>query len=359
MIVRNEEPVLRRCLESVRPFIDSYVICDTGSTDRTMEIARETLQGLEGDVFEDEWVDFASNRTQALKRAYKKASYLLIIDADEILKAEPGFNLPVLDREAYALKVVSGEIVYDKTSLVRADLPWEYRGVLHEYITVPGDDPGVYPFDGLRIYRYPDGARARDPLTYRRDAIVLETALLAEPENERYLFYLAQSYRDAAEPELAIRFYRRRAAKGGWPEEVFYSLYQVAEIRARRGDPFPEVLEDYLAAYAYRPQRAEPLYRIGIAYSRARRFREAYLFLHAALDIPYPTEDRLFVEKPVYDYLLPLECAVAAYYCGADAEALDLYETVLAEPELPLAIRTLAESNRVFSLERSRSSYFR
>lgn len=52
----------------------------------------------------------------------------------------------------------------------------------------------------------------------------------------RYLFYLAQSWRDAGEPDKAIAAYIRRAAMGGWEEEVFYARYQVglsAEQRRR------------------------------------------------------------------------------------------------------------------------------
>jgi glycosyltransferase involved in cell wall biosynthesis len=357
MIVKDEEPVLRRCLESVRPFIDSYVICDTGSTDATIRIARETLQGLEGDVFEDEWVNFAVNRTKALKRAYKKADYLLIIDADEVLVCDPGFKLPPLDLPAYYFRVESGDIVYDKIQLVDASLPWEYKGVLHEYIACEIPLPLMEGrLEGIRTIRSADGARARDPLTYKKDALVLERALLDEPENARYRFYLAQSYRDCGDLNAAIRNYLRRFTLGGnYPEETWYSLYQVAVLKERRGDPFPEVLAAYLEAFNFFSERAEPLYRIGLAYSQKREYRLAYLFLRPALEIPYPAGNRLFVEKPVYDYLLPLETAVAAYYLGEDREALDLYETILSEPELPPAIRALAEENRAFSWDRMKA----
>ena len=355
MIVKNEAPVLARCLESVRPLISCYVICDTGSTDETMEIAREALGELSGDVFARPWVNFAVNRTEALQRAYKRADYVLIIDADEVLKYEPGFRFPPLDRHAYYLRIESGDIVYPQTRLLDNSLPWEYKGVLHEYPYSPeASTEGTLA--GFTIIRYPDGARARDPLTYRKDALVLEKALIEEPENSRYTFYLAQSYRDAGNYERAIFNYRIRVNLGGWEEEIFYSLYQIAELRYRRGDPFPEVLADYLAAYAFRPVRAEPLYRIGLHYSHTREYRLAYFFLHAALEIPYPVEDRLFVEAGIYHYFLALETAVAAYYLGEDAEAIDLYDTILCDPELPPHIRALAERNLAFSLDRSRSS---
>ena len=48
MIVRNEAAIIRRCLESVRPHIDRWVICDTGSTDNTPDIVQEILSGIPG-----------------------------------------------------------------------------------------------------------------------------------------------------------------------------------------------------------------------------------------------------------------------------------------------------------------------
>jgi glycosyltransferase involved in cell wall biosynthesis len=361
MIVKNEELVLRRCLESVRPFISSYLICDTGSTDGTIGIARKTLKGLPGEVLERPWVNFAVNRNEALESAIKRsdADYLLILDADEVLRIEPGFSLPpVLEKSAYYFPVESGGVLYDKIQLVDARLPWEYRGVLHEYIVCPAPPPGYAEerLIGVTCVRYADGARARDPLTYRKDALLLENALLEEPNNLRYLFYLAQSYRDAGDLENAVKFYRRRFVMGGgYAEETWYAGYQVAALRHRNAGigSWPETLQAYLEAFAARPSRAEPLYAAAMHYSRTRQYSLAYLFLRTALEIPYPEKDMLFVEKEVYLYLLPLETAVAAYWTGRDEEALDIYDSLFLEPDLPPETRALAERNRQFSLDRN------
>src|SRR6266446_2172189 len=82
MIVKDEAAVICRCLESVKPIINHWVICDTGSTDRTPDIIRETLSGIPGTLHQVPWVDFGYNRTQALKLAKGKADYHLLLDAD-------------------------------------------------------------------------------------------------------------------------------------------------------------------------------------------------------------------------------------------------------------------------------------
>ena len=91
MIVKNEAKVIARCLASARPFIDAWVIVDTGSSDGTQGLIREALQGVPGELFERPWRNFGANRTEALELARGRADYTLIIDADEVLEASPGF----------------------------------------------------------------------------------------------------------------------------------------------------------------------------------------------------------------------------------------------------------------------------
>jgi tetratricopeptide (TPR) repeat protein len=180
-----------------------------------------------------------------------------------------------------------------------------------------------------------DGARARDPLTYRREALVLERALLEDPDNARYVFYLAQTYRDAGDLDLALRHYRRRAAMTGWTDEAWSALDQAALLEERMGKPWPEVLAAQLAAFEFQPDRAEPLYQIGLDDQGTCEYRAAHLFLARAFGIPFPAGNRLFVEKSVYDYQLPMEYAVACYYVGDHAAAIAVNDQLLASGALP------------------------
>lgn len=353
MIVKNEALVIRRCLDSLAGFIDRWVIVDTGSTDGTQQIIRDHLAHLPGELIERPWVDFAHNRSEALELARGRADYVLVIDADEVLSFAPGFSRPMLDRHAYHFAIRSGGVSYFKIQLVDNSLAWSFQGVLHEFIySADARTEAVLP--GVTTLRFPDGARARDPLTYRRDALTLERALLDEPNNARYVFYLAQSYRDAREPDLAIRWYRKRAELGGWLEEVWYSLYQIAEIRHQRGDPWPEVLDAYLEAHRAKPDRAGPLYKVGMHYQALQHYTLAHIFLAQAMRIPYPAKDVLFIEQAIYRYLLPLEYAISAYYCGDDVAALETNNRLLLDPELPPEVVLRAEANRAFSLDRLR-----
>ncbi|HYF75279.1 MAG TPA: glycosyltransferase family 2 protein, partial [Candidatus Nitrosocosmicus sp.] len=81
MIVKNEEKFLENCLKSVKDFVDEMIVVDTGSADRTVEIAKSH----NARVFYFEWInDFAAARNYALDQA--TGEYVLVMDADEYLE---------------------------------------------------------------------------------------------------------------------------------------------------------------------------------------------------------------------------------------------------------------------------------
>jgi tetratricopeptide (TPR) repeat protein len=350
MIVKNEAHVIRRCLASVRPVIDAWVIADTGSSDGTQAIVQEFMRDMPGELLERPWVDFAHNRNEALEEARALADYVLVIDADEVLEVAPGFTWPADGADSYNVEVLYGDTIYARKQVVRSALRWCYVGVLHEYLTCPQARTEA-ALAGLRTIVTHDGARARDPNTYRRDALLLERALIDAPEDPRTVFYLAQSWRDAGEHELALRYYRRCAGMNGWREEAWHALYQVGQVQSCMGASWPETLTSYLTAWQHTPDRAEPLYRIGMHHQAAREFHLAHLYLGQAAQIARPGADRLFVEHTLYDVHIPLKYAVACYYVGRHAEALAANDRLLAGSALSPELAEQVRRNRQFSVD--------
>lgn len=349
MIVKNEAKVIARSLASTRPFIDSWVIVDTGSSDGTQELVRQALKGVPGELFERPWRDFGTNRTEAFELAKGRADYTLIIDADEVLEASAGFRMPELTLDAYQLRTELGGVRYYRTQLVRSSLAWRYEGVLHEVLACDG------PFtqgklEGLVNRPESDGARSADPQKYVKDAAVFEQALKSEPGNTRYVFYLAQSYRDAGLAEAALVNYARRAKLGGWPEEVWYSMFQVAALLERLGRPEHEVVMAYLDAHQARPERAESLCELARYLRLRKKFALAYVFARQAAETPMPS-DILFVHEATYSWRARDEWSIAAYYMGKHEEAISLTEALLSGRALPESERARVKKNREFSLD--------
>jgi len=351
MIVKNEARVIKRCFDSVRSLLTHWVIVDTGSTDGTQELIRRELAGIPGELHERPWKNFGHNRTEALRLAEGTAEYLLIMDADEELELPPAFVWPELVADQYRLlhrHRASPETAWELGSLVKQSLPWRYEGVLHEVIVCDAPHRAL-SLDGPVVWGHFDSARNADPRAkYAEDARVLEAALVAEPANARYVFYLAQSYRDCGKLEQAVAVYERRVALGGWGEEVYFAQCQVGTLGQRLGWDWSRVLTAYLRAYELRRSRAESLWACAAHYRVTEEWGLAELFARAALAIPRPP-DILFVDDAVYTWRALDELAIATYYVGKRDESRALNERLLNEGHLPASERARVVQNLAFS----------
>ncbi|MGB3729177.1 MAG: glycosyltransferase [Thermodesulfobacteriota bacterium] len=135
MIVRNEEKFLGGCLESIRDVVDEVVIVDTGSDDRTKEIALD----YGARVFDFPWKgDFASARNEALKNC--RGEWILYIDADEKLRSiDKSYVSEILsDNEKVAYTVmfhpILGYTAYREYRIFRNNPRIRFEGVIHESI---------------------------------------------------------------------------------------------------------------------------------------------------------------------------------------------------------------------------------
>ncbi len=231
MIVKNEAHCIEKCLESVKPFIDYWIVCDTGSTDNTGEVIRKYLDGIPGEIHNHEWEDFSTNRNKALELAKDKADYTFIIDADDqlITQGNPFQNLNAL---TYKVKFNHGSIQYYRTQLIHNSINCKYIGVLHEFLETP---PGIEAqiLHDCYIFYGATGARSKNSDKYLHDAETFEKALEKDPNNSRNVFYCAQSYRDANRLIKALTFYTKRSEMGGWHEEVYVALLEAAKLTER------------------------------------------------------------------------------------------------------------------------------
>lgn len=344
MIVKDETHVIKRCLESVKPIIDYWVIVDTGSTDGTQEMIKEFMKDIPGELHERPWVNFGHNRNEALDLARNKGDYILLMDADEKMVYDvPDYKFPPLVKDFYYIETNHDGSKYQRVEVFNTKLDWKWIGVLHEVI-VSGQAKSHETLQGLHIFAKTEGNRSKDPLKYQKDAIVLEKALLDEPGNARTVFYLAQSYRDAGDHEKALLNYQKRVAMGGWDQEVYFSLLQSAHLKHRLEKPENEILKSYEIAYLYRPSRAEPLYFMAKILNERRDFDKAYECAHQGLCIK-ESDDVLFVDKWVYDYGLLMEYALASYWTDRMTEALVATQLMLSNPNLPDNFRAAGEGN--------------
>ena len=347
MIVKNESKVIRRCLATVKPFIDYWVIVDTGSEDDTKEIIKEFMKDIPGELYEKPFVNFEVSRNHALEKAKGKADYVFIIDADEMLTFEEGFEKPIMDKDYYYIMTKFGGTEYARVQLIKNSLNWKWIGVVHETVNCP-EAKTSETLKKINNVVFTDGASHSDPLKYTKHALIFEKELEKDPTHTRNAFYLAQSWRDAGEKEKAIEAYKRRIELGGWPEEVFWSKLQIAHMQKQLDLPPETFLASYYDAYHYRPTRPEPLYYIANYYRLNGNYAEGYLISKVGLSIP-PTKDILFVEKWVEDYGMQLENSICAYWSGKYEKCQSVSKKILEKNNIPQSIRDCVERNLSFT----------
>lgn len=346
MIVKNESKIITRCLESIKPLIDTWVIVDTGSTDGTQKIIKEFMNDIPGELHERPWVDFAHNRNEALELARSQAEYILFMDADDVMRIVPNFKMPLLDKDFYYLNIDYSGTRYARVQIVKTSLDWKWEGVLHEAVMATQAKTAA-TLEGLTTVVTRDGSRAKDPEVYKKDAAILEAALLKEPNHARYQFYLAQSYRDAGDYERSIKNYEKRVALGGWDEEVYWSMLQIGIMQEILEKPPETIVASYNRAYLYRPSRSEAVYRLASYQRRQGNYLAGYEAAAKGLAIPN-SKDLLFVEQWIYDYGLMLEYSICAYWLDRYIEALIASNLILTRPNLPQNFKECVTNNLVW-----------
>jgi tetratricopeptide (TPR) repeat protein len=244
MIVRDEEKNLPACLTSIQGLFDEMVIVDTGSTDRTREIARS----FGARVFDFVWVrDFAAARNAALAQA--TGDYAFWLDADDVLDPSQRDRLKALlnslklaDKAAYVVRCTcesdrdsgGSETVVDHVRLfpVREDIRWTYR--VHEQILPALRKAGIpvrWTDVSVRHTGYSDPTLRRRKLD--RDEAILQEELREHPGDPFVLFNLGSIAVERQDWRAALG-YLTRSLEGSAPTEL---LFREAVIRRNAGDP--------------------------------------------------------------------------------------------------------------------------
>jgi len=320
MIVKNESKIITRMLKSVLPIIDFYCICDTGSTDNTVEVITDFFNEnkITGKITHEPFKDFGYNRTFSLQQCSDiAAEYLLLMDADMILETK-NTNIAEFKKsltlDAYCLFQGTDDFYYKNIRVIKNNPQIAYWGVTHEYVKLPqGSKEGNIEKSVLFINDVGDGGAKLDK--FERDIRLLKQGLEELPNDIRYTFYLANSYRDSGQYENAIETYKNRIELGGWIEEVWHSYYSIGNCYRNMND-MPNAIFYWMKAYEKIPDRIENLYEI-IKYFRETSCNKLANVFYEFADYERKKKtsfDHLFLQKDVYNYKLDYEFTINGYY---------------------------------------------
>jgi tetratricopeptide (TPR) repeat protein len=320
LTAHNDAATVAEAVASVKPFIDRYVVVDTGSKDGTKEELAKALEGLEGQIVDGTFKDFSTTANQGLELLGDGSFALLMSGHEKLVGGEAlrAFLTEHLDGKgagAYQLRVsLSGKLL-DETRLARGGSGYKWTGSAHPLLAREKGPVPTQRVPGVHVETLP-----RDPKA-ERSRLQLERRLLdddlkATPNDARTAFFLAHTLERLGDTKKAYAAYEKRAKMGGWQEEVFESLLGLGRTAQSVGKSWPEAQQHFLEAHAHSPQRAEALFAIAWHYYQTKNHPLTYLFAARAAALPVPDKASLFVDVEVYQHKLLDLVGTAAYYVG-------------------------------------------
>jgi hypothetical protein len=321
MIVKNEESVIERALRSAIPFISTYVIVDTGSTDRTKEIIRTTMADISGIVVDRPWVNFGANRSEALALCDAYMDWAIMLDADDTLAgvvppADTWTN-PAIG--GFLISIQHGNIHHNRIQIFRTKIGWRYEGAVHEFPTCDNATVAILPPETYMETRC-EGSRSTDNQKYLKDALLLEAELLKNVTH-RTIFYLAQSYRDAGISDMAIKNYQRYIdLSGGWVQEYYMSIVNILELTT---EPTTQLALTWRAIELC-PDRVEAPYTLVHKHRNTGvPLTQQHYAIARAVTNRTVSRTHLFANPALYTWAMDDELAIVAYYTGHFRESYE------------------------------------
>ncbi|HLK16120.1 MAG TPA: glycosyltransferase, partial [Fimbriimonadaceae bacterium] len=283
MIVRDEERVLRACLESAKPFFHEMIVVDTGSTDGTVEIAKD----LGATVFEIEWPDsFAEARNESLKHA--TGEWIFWLDADDTLPFPTGET--ILEAALKAPPTIAGFVVpiqfvdagpgagtrVDHVKLFRNNRGVTFEGRIHEQVLTSLRKHGeVARLEAVILHsgydRSPEGQRKKRA----RDWHLLELDLAERPGHPFVLFNIGMTHHFSGNHAEAVDWLQRSISHSGPSDSHLRKAWAMMGVSLRELGRLDEAADVLRTAIGKIPDDPELPFQLGMTLTSMGRLLEA------------------------------------------------------------------------------------
>lgn len=338
LTTHNDAATVAEAVASVKPFIDRYVVVDTGSKDGTKDALAAALEGVEGQILDATFKDFSTTANEGLDVAGDGAFALLLSGHEKLVGGEAmkGFLEQHTDPKAagaYQIRVSLAGKLLDETRVSRIAAGYRWAGAAHPLLAREKGPVPNQRIPGTQIETLGRDAKAeRSRLQLERR--LLEDDVKVTPNDARTAFFLAHTLEKLGDTKKAYAAYEKRAKMGGWQEEVFESLLGLGRTAASVGKPWAEAQQHFLDAHTHSPQRAESLFAVAWHYYEIKNHPLTFLFASRAAALPVPEKASLFVDTDVYTHKILDLVGTAAFYVGelAAGEAA-LRKALEAKPE--------------------------
>jgi tetratricopeptide (TPR) repeat protein len=378
--IKNNESTIWDCLKSASEIADCFSICDLGSTDGTKRRVEEflTSYGIPGKIYPRE-VTNPVLQTQILTQAAQKTikslgypptnTYLCFLEPDQKISNPLAPIQEELKEDTYMILEKSEFLscyIY-KPNFMKASLSAETIQAMREsngsmWKTIPRikkilledqmnpifDDADLTEEERKKLYLKKIEEIKQEKIQQQIDWY--SEACNKDPENTKYLLFLAQSYKSLKQYDQAISHFQSRIGRGGDSEELWFAKYMIGECYEDLGQ-WLQALYWYLEAYETNPNRAESIRKIATYYRLHGKNEIAYLFAKHGWKIPKEDTHNLFPSSPLYDYQFDEEISVAAYYTKFKEEGYIASSDLILRKDTPEYIKDQGYLNLLFYVQ--------
>ena len=309
MIVKNEEKVLARCLESIKNAVDEIIIVDTGSTDTTKKIALKYTDK----VYDFKWIDdFSAARNYTFSKGSK--DFLMWLDADDIISPENSAKLIALKEQLNGIDIVmmkyhtafdeEGRPTFSfyRERLIRRSIPHKWKGKVHEAV----DCKGITLYSDIAIEHH----SVKKEYSTRNLEIYEKQAAEGGAMQPRDVFYYGRELYYHKKYGRAIETLSSFLAdEKGWVENKLEACKLLSLCYSETGDT-DKALEALFDSFKYDAPRAEICCAAGNLFMNKSDYNKAIFWYELALTLPKNEQNGGFNELDSYGYLPCIQLCV-------------------------------------------------
>jgi len=340
LIVRNEEAVLARCLESVLSFADEIIIVDTGSTDQTRQIAKRFTDH----IYDFNWInDFSAARNFSFSKATE--DYVMWLDADDVVPEKSTAEINALKKSLDAtVDIITMKYVlsFDQNDcptyfstrerIFKRSKNYQWIDPVHECIPLLGN---LY-YSQIEIWHK---KTKTEVLSTRNIDIYSNLEQSGAEFSPRQLYYYARELRDHGKSDKAVLYYERFLQSGsGWVEDVIATCQQLSIEYKKRGD-VQKILPTLLKTLEYDIPRSEICCEIGYYYKEIENYFQAFKWFDLATKLPVSNSIG-FVSPDYSGYIPNIEACVCLSFLKDYILANDYNEWAgKSKPDCPAVLQ--------------------
>lgn len=330
MIVKNEEHTLQNCLNSVKDLVDEIIIVDTGSTDRTKQVAK----GFTDKIYDFKWIDdFSAARNFSYSHA--TMDYILWLDADDVITSDQVLKFKQLKQnfpkhiDAVMMKYNTvfdsqGNVTfsYFRERLSKRDCNFKWHEPVHEYLSVGAN----------RLTTDISITHTNSDNTHSDRNIKIYEQRLSNGDtlSARGMYYYARELKTHNKYDDAVIWFNKFLDSNiGWVEDNITACSELAKCALSQNKP-DDALNYMLRSFTYDTPRAEICCQLAYYFKRQYKFIQAIFWFKLALSLEKKQDNWGFRLEDCWGYIPCIELAVCYDKLG-DYKQAEQYNDMASE----------------------------